>query len=74
MNDIQNDIKFLFAVNSADVEALEDAKFTLATIKNADPKTYEEMIDESLSLIHKALSMNPMQTIEGIAERLGVDA
>ena len=74
MNDIQNDIKFLFAVNSADIEALEDAKFTLATIKNADPKTYEEMIDESLSLIHKALSMNPMQTIERIAERLGVDA
>lgn len=73
MNDIQKDIELLFKLNSSDIEALEDARFTLEAIKDADPGTYDEIINESLRLINKALDINPMQTIEKIAEQLGVN-
>lgn len=72
MNDIQKDIDLLFELNSADIEALEDARFTLEAIKDADPGTYDEMIDDSLLLIYKALNISPAETIERIAQRLGV--
>lgn len=70
MNDFQKDIDLLFELNSADIEALEDARFTLQAIKDADPGTYDEIIDESLRLINKALDISPMQTIEKIAEQI----
>lgn len=41
-----------------DVEALEEAKMVLKVIKDTDPGVYDEMIDEALALIHKALSIN----------------
>ena len=74
MNSTQADIDLLFKVNSADIEALEDARMTLRSIKEADPGTYDEIIDETLQLISKALSMSCSESIERIAEQLGVQA
>jgi hypothetical protein len=72
MNEIQSDIDLLWTVNSADIDALEDARMTLQSIKEADPGTYDEIIDQSLSLIIKALSMTPGGAIERIVEKLNV--
>ena len=73
MNDIQKDIELLFKLNSADIEALEDARFTLQAIKDADPGTHDKIINESLRLIDKALSISCADAIERIAEQLGVN-
>lgn len=73
MNDIQKDIELLFKLNSADIEALEDARFTLQAIKDADPGTHDEIINESLRLIDKALSISCADAIERIGEQLGVN-
>ena len=69
----QSDIDLLFKLNSADIEALEDARFTFEAIKDADPGTHDEIIDESLRLIGKALSISCADAIERIAEQLGVN-
>ena len=74
MNDIQKDIDLLIKLNSADIEALEDARFTLQAIKDADSGTYDEIINESLRLIDKALNISCAEAIERIAEQLGVQA
>ena len=74
MNDFQKDIDLLFELNSADIEALTDAQFTLEAIKEADAGTYDEIIDASLRLIKKALSKSCTESIEKIAEQLGVSA
>ena len=71
---IQQDIDLLVKVNSADIKALEDARFTLEAIKEADPGTFDQIIDESLDLIHKALDMSCHDAIDRIAEQLGVQA
>lgn len=68
----KNDIDALFRVNSADIEALTDAQFTLEAIKEADPGTYDEIIDQSLQLICKALNTSCADAIERIADQLGV--
>ena len=70
MSEIQSDIDLLWMVNSADIDALEDARMTLQSIKEADPGTYDEIIEQSLSLIMKALSMTPGGAIERIVEKL----
>ncbi len=70
----KQDIDLLYRVNSADLEALQDAQFTLEAIKNADPGTYDEMIDESLRLIGQALNISCADAIERIAEKLGVQS
>ena len=74
MNKFQKDIDLLFKLNSADIEALEDARFTLQSIKDADSGTYDEIINESLCLIDKALNISCAEAIERIAEQLGVQA
>lgn len=68
----KNDVETLFRVNSADLEALQDAQFTLEAIKEADPGTYDQIIDQSLQLIQKALSISCSDAIERIADQLGV--
>jgi len=73
MNPLKKDIDLLYQVNSADLEALQDAQFTLESIKKADPGTYDEIIDESLRLINKALGISYADAIERIAEQLGVE-
>jgi len=70
----QKDIDWIMSVNSADLEALQDAQFTLEAIKSADPGTYDEIIDESLRLIAKALNMSFGESVERIADQLGVRA
>lgn len=70
----KEDIEILQRVNSADLDALQDAKFTLEAIKEADPGTYDEMIDQSLRLIDEALNISCVDAIERIAEQLGVEA
>ena len=70
----KEDIEILQRVNSADLDALNDAKFTLEAIKEADPGTYDEIIDQSLRLIDEALNINCVDAIERIAEQLGVEA
>jgi hypothetical protein len=73
MNNFQKDIDLLYEVNSADLEALQDAQFTLEAIKESDPGTYDEIINESLRLINKALNISYADAIERIAEKLGVE-
>jgi hypothetical protein len=67
------DIDLLFQVNSLDIEALTDAQFTLEAIKNADPGTYDEIIDESLRLIKNALNTSCFESIERLADNIGVE-
>jgi len=69
----KEDIETLQRVNSADLDALNDAKFTLEAIKDADPGTYDEIIDQSLRLINEALNISCVDVIERIAEQLGVE-
>ena len=70
----KEDIETLQRVNSADLDALNDAKFTLEAIKEADPGTYDEIIDQSLRLINEALNISCVDAIKRIAEQLGVEA
>ena len=70
----KQDIDLLLRVNSADIEALNDAQFTLEAIKDADPGTYDEIIDQSLQLISQALDISCSDAIDRIAKQLGVEA
>ena len=72
MDNIKQDIDLLFELNSADLSALQDAQFTLEAIKEADPGTYDEIINQSLSLINQALNISVADAIERIADQLGV--
>lgn len=60
------DLDFLFNAVIADTDALEDAKATLEIIKNLDPKVYDEIINESIAAIDKALSNSIFSAIERI--------
>ena len=62
----------LFEANSADIEALTDAQFTLEAIKSADPGTYDEIIIKSLNLIKVALNNSVVGPLEVIADKMGV--
>ena len=66
---IEDDIELMWKVNSADIEALEDAKLTLTAIKEADPEIWGEIIDESLALINKALGMSYSDAMERVMDR-----
>lgn len=66
--DLKADIDLLWQVNSADIEALEDAKATLEIIKKSAPIEFDDMIDESLNLIKKALAMNHGDSMERVAD------
>lgn len=70
--DSNTDIELLYSVNSADLDALQDAQFTLEAIKESDPGTYDEIINQSLMLIKKALGISCADAIERIAEQLKV--
>ena len=67
---IQEDIDLLYQANSADIEALEDAKMTLSVIKEMEP-TFGAIIDPSLALIEKALGMSYGDAMERVAKRAG---
>lgn len=57
------DIELIYQANSADIEALEDARFTLSAIQKTD-SAYDEMINESIRLIDKALNINFIPVVE----------
>lgn len=66
---IEADIELMWQVNSADIEALEDAKITLNVIKEVDPGVYDEIIDSALVLINKALGMSYSDAMERVMDR-----
>jgi hypothetical protein len=66
---IREDIDLLYRANSADIEALEDAKITLNVIKEVEPGTFDEIIDSALALIDKALSMSYGDAMERVMDR-----
>jgi len=72
-SDCKPDFDLLFEANSADIEALTDAQFTLEAIKSADSGTHDEIIDASLRLIKFALSKSVFGPMERLAERIGVE-
>jgi hypothetical protein len=65
-SELEMDIDALWQVNSADIEALEDAKTTLETIRKTAPITLNPIIAQSLSLIKKALGMSHSDAFERI--------
>jgi hypothetical protein len=71
VNPIQADIDLLYEVNSADIEALEDAKETLKILRKVHEGTFGTIIDESLVLIDKALGMNYGDSFERVAIKAG---
>ena len=60
----RSDIDYLYTAVTADTNALEDAKMTLEVIKKTDPGVYDEMINDTLSLIRKSLSSSILGVIE----------
>jgi hypothetical protein len=71
-SDCKPDFDLIFEANSADIEALTDAQFTLEAIKSADPGTYDEIITRSLNLIKVALNNSVVGPLEVIADKMGV--
>jgi hypothetical protein len=67
--ELEADIDALWEVNSADIEALEDAKSTLQILKKAAPIEFDDMIDESLALIGKALGMSHSDGFQRIIDK-----
>jgi len=65
---IQEDIDLLYEANSADIEALEDAKITLNVIKEMEP-SFAGIINTSLALIDKALGMSYGDAMERVTDR-----
>ena len=68
-SDINADIELLWSVNSADVEALEDAKMTLEVIRKCEAGIYDKIIDDSLVLINKALGMSYGDAMERVMDK-----
>jgi len=66
---LEADIDSLWAVNSADIAALEDAKATLEIIRKTAPITLNPIISQSLALIYKALGMSHSDAFERIIDK-----
>ena len=62
--EVMPNIDYIYSAVIADSEALEEAKMTLEIIKKTDPGVYDEMINDTLSLIRKALSSSILGVIE----------
>lgn len=56
-----NDPWVLSERESLDVEAMSEAQIVLQVIKDTDPGVYDEMIDNALRLIAKALDFKVEQ-------------
>jgi len=66
---LEADIDLLWQVNSADIEALEDAKATFEILKYKAPLKYQSIIYQSLSLISKALNMSHSDAFQRIIDK-----
>lgn len=62
--EVRPNIDYIYSAVIADSEALEEAKMTLEVIKETDPGVYDEMINDTLALIRKALSSSILGVIE----------
>ena len=69
MSKFQKDIDMLLAVNSVDIDALEEAKATLEYMQE-ELLTQNQYIKETLKLINRALAKDPIPTIEKLSEHL----
>ena len=67
--ELESDIDLLWQVNSADIEALEDAKATLEIIRKTAPITLNPIIADSLALIKKALGMSHSDAFQRIIDK-----
>lgn len=63
LHELPDDLDYLFSSLITDTDALEDAKMTLEAIKKTASGVYDEMIDESIALIDKALGNSMMDVI-----------
>jgi len=66
--ELRSDIDQIYSAVMADTEALEDAKMTLEVIKKTDPGVYDEMINDTLSLIRRALSNSILGAIDRLVD------
>ncbi len=62
------DIDLLWRVNSADIEALEDARVALTCIKELEIGMYDELIDQALTSIGRALDMSHGDAFERVTK------
>ncbi len=62
--EVMPNIDYIYSAVIADSEALEEAKMTLEIIKKTDPGVYDEMINDTLSLIRKALSSSILSVVD----------
>jgi len=62
--EVRPNIDYIYSAVIADSEALEEAKMTLEIIKKTDPGVYDEMINDTLSLIRKALSSSILSVVD----------
>ncbi len=62
--EIMPNIDYIYSAVIADSEALEEAKMTLEIIKKTDPGVYDEMINDTLSMIRKALSSSILSVVD----------
>ena len=66
--EVRSDIDKICLAVMADTEALEDAKMTLEVIMKTDPGVYDEMINDTLSLIRKALSSSILSIVDKLEQ------
>jgi len=66
--EIRSDIDFIYSAVMTDSDALEEAKMTLEVIKKTDPGVYDEMIDETISLINRALSNSILAAVDRLSD------
>jgi hypothetical protein len=71
--EVMPNIDYIYSAVIADSEALEEAKMTLEIIKKTDPGVYDEMINDTLSLIRKALSSSILSVVDRMV-KLEVEA
>ena len=71
--EVRSDIDKICLAVMADTEALEDAKMTLEVIMKTDPGVYDEMINDTLSLIRKALSSSILSIVDKLEQREWTD-
>ena len=66
--EVRSDIDQIYSAVMTDTEALEDAKMTLEIIKKTDPGVYDEMINDTLSLIRRALSTSILSVVDRLVD------
>jgi len=66
--EVRSDIDQIYSAVMLDSEALEEAKMTLEIIKKTDPGVYDEMINDTLSLIRRALSTSILSVVDRLVD------